>query len=100
MNILPEELEYYIISEYLGERDSLSRLKCVSKKFDYISYHKTNHVECRGCGWFIKDFQRDHKCNVSNCMLIKNISDNINIGWHSLECGIEGLATGHGGQIL
>ena len=73
MNVLPELLEKYIISEYLGERDSLSRLKCVSRRYDYITYHKTNHVKCNDCGWFIKNFPRNHDCNVPNCMLIKNV---------------------------
>lgn len=73
MNKIPNALEYHIISEYLGESDSLSRLKCVSKNFDYISYHKSHHVRCKKCEWFIKNFPKEHLCNVQNCMIIKNM---------------------------
>ena len=73
MNKLPKHLEKHIIKEYLGEKDSLSRIKCVSKDFSYIVYHKTNHVKCKTTGWYIKNFPRDHDCNVTNCMLIKNV---------------------------
>ena len=73
MNKLSKDLEKHIIKEYLGEKDSLSRMKCVSKEFSYIVYHKTHHVKCKSCGWYIKNFPRDHDCNIDNCMLIKNI---------------------------
>jgi hypothetical protein len=71
MNNLPEHLRKHIIKEYLGERDSLSRLKCVARQFSYIVYHKTNHVKCKSCGWYIKNFIGDHDCNVPGCMLMK-----------------------------
>ena len=73
MNRIPYELEYYIISKFLGERDSLSRMKCVSKKFNYISYHKSNHARCKNCEWFVKNFPKEHLCDTSNCMIIKNM---------------------------
>lgn len=82
MNILPESIEKYIISDFLAERDSLSRLKCVARKYNYISYHKTHHVKCNNCGWFTKYFTKNHECNVPNCMLIKNIRCEVSHGCH------------------
>ena len=97
MNIifkLPKDLERNIIKEYLGERISLSTLKCVSKYFSYISYHKTNHVKCNNCGWYIKNFPKNHNCNVPNCMLIKYIyKRNIYSGGHSHGCSDGSILT-------
>jgi hypothetical protein len=84
---LPEHIQKYIFKEYLGERISLSILLCVSKKFSFISYHKSNHVKCYECGWFIKNFPRNHDCDTPNCMLIKYTNNkSIKNGTHSHKC--------------
>ena len=88
INNLPIDLQKYLFKEFLGERVSLSTLKCVSKKFNYISYHKSNHIKCSECEWFIKNFPRNHNCNTPNCMLIKylNPKKKIKMGTHFRGC--------------
>lgn len=69
MEKLPNDLEKIIIKKYLGDINTLKVLKCVSKKFSYIKYHKSNHVKCKISGWYVKNFSEDHICNVRYCML-------------------------------
>ena len=69
---IPHLLLKYLIKNFLGVRNSLSTLKCVSKYFDFIKYHKTNHIRCFNCNWYVKNFYGTHICNQPNCMLIKS----------------------------
>jgi hypothetical protein len=69
---IPIVLLKYLIKNFLGVRNSLSKLKCVSKYFNFIEYHQTNHIKCCNCKWYVKNFHGNHICNQTNCMLIKS----------------------------
>ena len=66
---IPIVLLKYLIKNFLGVRNSLSTLKCVSKYFDFIKYHKTNLVKCFNCNWYFKNFEMIFVINQIVCLL-------------------------------